>query len=186
MKKTTQLLLSAFTVLALLFTACKKTEGPKGDTGPQGAQGAPGNANVYTYTFTASLASFIGPLTGGEYQQAIAPSLFMDPGVYITDKDAVIMYKYSKTTGATEYYDAMPYLHYYNTSSYNQHYYEVGNDVSSNIIILKIRNSNNIAPYSPMTGNLKYKMVLIKGTNKLSLPNDISYENIKKIYNLKD
>jgi len=58
--KTAKVIATLFVACGLIFSSCKKEAGPKGDTGPAGANG---NANVTSYTVntTASNWTFSAP-----------------------------------------------------------------------------------------------------------------------------
>lgn len=191
MKQTIKTTITVFAgialALGLTFTSCKKAE--KGETGPAGAQGPVGNANVYNYKFNINLSTFVGPLTNSEWASVFNPSTVMG-NVFIDEKDAVLLYLFDHTTGTTDYYNQMPFIDYFNTgTAFNQHSFEIGSTGTSNILSIKIRNSTGGQPYTSMTtGALSYKMVVIKAYGKVKpeLPTDLSYESVKEYYNLKD
>lgn len=194
MKQTIKTMTTVFAGLALTlgltFTSCKKAE--KGETGPAGAAGAQGpvgNANVYNYKFNINLSTFTGPLTNGEWASVFNPTTVMGT-TFIDEKDAVLLYLFDHTTGTTDYYNQMPFVDYFNTgTAFNSHSFEVGSTGTANILSIKIRNSTGGQPYTSMTtGALSYKMVVIKAFGKVKpqLPADLSYESVKKHYDLKD
>lgn len=173
--------------LLFIITGCKKDAGP---IGPQGPKGADGNANVYGYKFVADLANFTFSSSVNEYYIFVNPATISGGAVTIGDKDAVLLYLFRETIAGVDYYEQLPYDDFYGTSGmFNHHHFEVGTSASSNNnICITIRNSTGVAPYTPMTGYLYYKLVIIKSSNlvKPTLPKDLSYESIKTHYNLKD
>lgn len=164
--------------------------GQQGATGPQGPAGANGNANVYSYKFSVPLSNFIGPQLNNAWQYVFSPTTVMGLNTFISDKDVILMYLYEQTTGGTDYYNAMPFNDYFNTgTAFNQHSFQIGATGPANFILIEIRNSTGVQPYTSMTtGDLYYKMVYIKSTNKVkpSLPNSLDYASVKAYYNLKD
>ena|ERR1017187_2335613 len=77
MKKIKTLFLIA--AIAVLFNSCAKD----GATGPAGAQGAPGNANVNTYTFTTTTSSWFQDTNGGWYCICQNTSMNLNGGVEV-------------------------------------------------------------------------------------------------------
>jgi hypothetical protein len=194
MKKTiktiTTVIAGVALTLGLSLTSCKKAEtGPAGAVGATGAQGPAGNANVYNYKFNINLSTFTGPLSNGEWASVFNPTTVMG-STFIDEKDAVLLYLFDHTTGTTDYYNQMPFVDYFNTgTAFNSHSFEVGSTGTANILTIKIRNSTGGQPYGSMTtGALSYKMVVIKAFQKVKpqLPTDLSYEAVKKYYDLKD
>ena len=197
MKKTIKTMTTVFAGLALAlgltFTSCKKAEkgetGPAGATGATGAAGAAGNANVYNYKFNINLSTFTGPLTNGEWTSVFNPTTVMG-STFIDEKDAVLIYLFDHTTGTTDYYNALPFIDYFNTgTAFNQHSFQIGSTGSGNIILFSIRNSTGGQPYTSMTtGALSYKMVLVKAAARMANPNVnySDYNAVKKAFKLKD
>ena len=172
-------------ITALLFNGCKK--GDKGEVGPAGTNG---NANVQGYTFSVPLASFIGPLTNNGWEYIFNITTVMGSGSYIGANDAILMYLFDQTAAGTDYYNALPYLDYFNAgTAYNQHSFQIGATGSTNLILIDIRNSTGGQPYTSMTtGSLYYKIVWVQSRSKQKpiLPSDLSYPSVKAFYNLKD
>lgn len=164
------------------------TNGINGASGTNGTNGYDGNANVYSYKFSVYLSSFIGPLTDNSWEYTFTPSTIM--GQYLGANDVILMYLFDHSTSGTDYYNALPYLDYWNTgTAFNQHSFQIGATGSTNVITISIRNSTGPQPYTSMTsGSLYYKMVYIKSVNmvKPKLPQDLSYASVKGYYNLKD
>lgn len=70
-----------FSLIALLFSSCKKEEGPTGPAGTNGTNGQNGNANVKAFMF-------IDPIIGG---YAFSDTL---PGVHYKSLDSSLMLVY--------------------------------------------------------------------------------------------
>lgn len=192
MKKTITRLAAILVISALALTpACKKAEkgdkGDKGDTGATGPAGPQGNAEVYGYFFSVDLNQFVKNSSNNRWEcyYNIAPTTGT---VTIGDKDAVLVYLNDPFSTSTDYY-MLPYDYYFNTSTdYIHFYYSVESFTGLNWITLGMRNNNGLQPYTTMSGTLYYKLVIIKAVNRVkpTLPKDLSYENIKKYYHLKD
>lgn len=166
MKKTTQLLLSAFTVLALLFTACKKDPGPQGPTGPQGPQGPSGpSAKTYTYT-----CNFTNLTTYASYNGIMAD---------FTPGDMVLTFIYWANYG-DDFYVQLPF----NDGTIN-YYAEVSE--ATGYLFLNTDKANGTTG-SPWASNvtLKFKSILIRSDQIKKGVNHASYSEVKKAYNLKD
>lgn len=177
--KTKTIILGVYALIVLMFSACTKAkdgapgaQGPAGVSGTAGIDGNDGNAKVYNYTFNLNLSGFIGPVTNGAYTYVFNPTSVMGSD-FISENDAVLLYLFDHTTSGTDYYNALPFLDYFNTgTSFNQHSFELGATGAANILIFNIRNSAGGSPYTDMTtGTLSYKMIWIEGIGK-SLPLD--------------
>lgn len=77
MKKIKTLFLIA--AIVVLFNSCAKD----GATGPTGAQGEPGNANVNTYSFTTNSGNWIPDGSGGWYCTYTNSSMNLGGGVEV-------------------------------------------------------------------------------------------------------
>jgi hypothetical protein len=188
------------TIVATLFVACglilTSCGGAPGATGPQGPIGATGlnglngNANVMSYKFSVDLSNFNTLMPNGAYQCVLNPAVIMGNGTTVSANDVVLMYLYDQTVAGTDYYNALPYNDYWDSSTeFNQFSFEVGATGPSNYIWINIRNSGAGQPYTPMSGPLNFKMVYIQASNlrvKPTLPKDLSYASVKAYYHLKD
>lgn len=171
-------------IFGILLVSCTK-EGPMGPMGPQGPAGPQGpinNANVISYETTLNLAILRYIAANKSYAAAADISDF-----YLTDQDVILIYhKYNN------YWTQLPYDEWFNESYYNHFcfdYYTENNKITH--LIIYIKNSSGLAPYSPMTGNLYFRIVVIKGsmTTKANIPSFINtkdYQQVKEYYNIKD
>lgn len=190
--KTVVMLIILSSILITFSCTKEGKQGPAGTNGmngTNGTNGTDGNANVYSYKFSVPLSSFIGPLTNNSWEYVFNPTTVMGGSTFIGANDVILMYLFDHSTSGTDYYNALPFLHYFNSgAAYNQHSFQIGATGSANLILISIRNSTGAQPYTSMTGSLYYKMIYIKSVNmvKPKLPEDLSYASVKGYYNLKD
>lgn len=172
-------------------------QGPQGFTGPQGP---PGNANVKGYSFSPNVAWFWNSSFNDSYNYDQIISL---AGIDATDAVLVYIYISDDTYNG---WVALPFHRYYSTADrFNHHSYSIQ---SSTKVRLSIRNYNGGVPYSPMSGNLYYRAIVIEGgtgkTNNtspldntdcqtlndyLALPENLelcSMEQLQQYFDLKD
>lgn len=135
-------------ISSVLTTFSCTKEGKQGETGPKGANGingtngTDGNANVYSYKFSVPLSSFLGPLTDYSWEYVFNPTTVMGGSTFIGANDVILMYLFDHSTSGTDYYNALPYLDYWNSNTaFNQHSFQIGATGSANIILISIRNS---------------------------------------------
>ena len=162
----------------LFFTSCMK-EGPQGAQGPRGYSGV---VNVDAYSLTVNLADLLYSSTTAEY--------YINENIStanIVSTDAVLVYYNRETYQGNDYWAQMPFDDYYSSTRYNHFSYELG---YNGYMMLNIRNSDGVAPYSPMTtGSLFFRIIVIRGNSKkATIPSTIDTKNyleVKKFYNLK-
>ncbi len=162
MRNTKKIILLFAVVFA--FASCKK-----GDTGPAGANGTNGNANVTNSTFTVATSSWV--LTGNEYDATLnVPSINQS----IIDKGAVNIYVSSD--GIT--WTAMPF----SVQGYEFNY----NYSLSTVKIAFSLDSGNIPSSAP--NNDKFKVVVIASSGLIAHPNVNlnNYNDVKAAYQLQD
>lgn len=168
MKKTTNLLLMAFTVIAIAFTSCKKEPGPKGDTGATGPQG-PAGPSAKTYTFNG----VFGPST-----QYISYSGLV--GDFNTD-DMVLTYILNATYGGDDYYIQLPYV----ANGLANVYAEVNENNGHLYVNTDKANGTSGSPWSSVV-TFKFKAVLIRSSQIIKGVDYNNYLEVAKAYNIKD
>jgi hypothetical protein len=165
----------------VLFLSCVK-EGPMGPQGARGTSGQDGVVNVDAYQFTVNLSDFL--LSSSNYEYYIHQNVSL---ANIQPADAVLVYYDRETYQSNDYWAQLPFNDYYDTfDNYNHFSYELGYD---GYMFINIRNSQGAAPYSPMSGNLYFKIVVIKGnTNKkATIPSNLNtnnYEELKQYFKI--
>lgn len=182
--------LALITIVAsnLFLASCIKesTPGPQGPQGPQGQPGQDGYdgvVNVDSYTMNVYLNDFQFYSTNREYY------LHADVSVAnIQSNDAVLVYFYREDFNNHQYWAQLPFDDYYDSFDYNHFSYELGYD---GYMLLNIRNSQGVVPYSPMSGTVSYKFIVIRGNynKKASAPASVNlndFSAVAKYYNIKD
>jgi hypothetical protein len=165
----------ALTLIGLCVSSCK------GADGNPGQNGADGNANVGTYTFSLNIADLQYNTTYKEYSSDVTIA-------NIQSNDAIFVYMIRETVDLNDYWVQLPFQDWYDANGYNTYTFEYA--LTGNMKI-QIRNSFGNAPYNPMTGKLYFKMVVIKGTplRSATVPtflNTKNYNEVKAFYNLKN
>jgi hypothetical protein len=170
-------------VVVLLFMSCSK-EGPMGPQGPSGNNGQNGQngiVNVNSYSLTVSLSDFLLSSSNNEYyiHQNVSNS-------NIQTSDAVLVYYNRETYQGNDYWAQLPFDDYYDSFNYNHFSYELG---YNGYMFINIRNSQASTPYSPMLGNLYFKIIVIRGyiPKKASIPpalNTRNYSEVKQYYKI--
>lgn len=165
------------------------TNGTNGASGTSGTNGTNGNANVHNYTFDLNISDFIGPTANNSYSNFSNNLSFMGTN-FIQENDAVLLYLFKETVNSVDYYNALPFLLYFNTgTAFNQHSFELTRKIGAiSFIKFNIRNSEGLQPYTTMSGKLYYKMVTIAGASKRDLLEGVDkrdYYAVCKAFNLK-
>jgi hypothetical protein len=168
--------LAGILLFALIVVSCIKE-------GPEGPQGPTGNANVKTYPFSADLSGFQLVNTSGEYYTTIDFTT-----VDIGSNDAVLVYYDRETVNSVDYWAQLPFDDWYSSTLYNHFSFEIGDNSK---MFINIRNSSGVEPYSPMTGTLYFKAVVIRGYagKKAVIPaslNTGNYSEVRNYYKLAD
>jgi hypothetical protein len=129
----------------LFFTACKKSAGPKGDTGAAGAQGPAGNNNITVQTFTTATSDWTTYSWPYNYVEAVLTV----PAITSTVVSSGDVHVYMLDATGTMWM-GMPYSYISNQYNYK---YKAGQ------VILDLTLSNNTAPMNP--GTQQFKVVVI-------------------------
>jgi len=149
----------------LLFTGCKK-----GDTGPAGANGTNGNANVVSSSLTTSAWTYVSPSWEMTFTY---PAITQN----ILDNGAVLVY----VQQGSNYYQ-LPYT-FYPASTYSRTYTFVHYLGGMKVFVT---DSDLTMPSNP--GSLTFKVVVIAASQRMANPN-VNYDNyneVKKAFDLKD
>lgn len=147
--------LAAILACGMLY-ACQGEKGDKGDSGPQG------NANVDAYQFTLDLAAYHHYGSSDVYGEP-APAFVTN---LASDQMALVYLWMDPVDGSYEWVQ-QPFVHYFNSgNSFNHFFHGVESDGD---LWLYIRNSAGLAPYSPMSGQLKYKVFVIADKMRLEM-----------------
>ena len=168
-------------IIAVFFTfflsSCVK-EGPQGIQGPRGQAGI---VNVDAYSLTINLADFSYSSTSGEYYINENISI-----ANINSTDAVLVYFNRETYQGNDYWAQLPFDDYYSSTRYNHFSYELG---YNGYMLINIRNSDNVAPYTSMSGNLFFRIIVIRGNSKkATIPSTLdtkNYSEVKRFYDLR-
>jgi hypothetical protein len=157
-------IVAACLVTATLFTNCKK-----GDTGPAGADGTNGNANVKSQTSTHLNWTFNNATLAFETNISV-PAITQD----IVDRGAVLVYVQDGGTSSQ-----MPFASQINLTDvvFFDFVYSVGN------VKVMISNSdldNSIVPQS----TLRFKIVAMSASARAAHPNLNEYKDIQSVYHL--
>lgn len=159
--KTNNLLSGIIAVTALAFSGCAKD----GATGPAGATGATGNANVQNFSFATTTASWT--LSSGTwfYNYSLPSTTNMSGAVFMYLQSGTVFTQLSFTQNDKEYYFA------YDTNAPHVGVYVTSASGASSI---------------PNPGALNFKVVVIPPASIKANPtvNWKNYDEVKKTFNL--
>ncbi|MGB6034790.1 MAG: hypothetical protein WBG42_00880 [Cryomorphaceae bacterium] len=177
--------------LAVLFfltlVSCEGEQGPQGPQGPQGNSGSTGstgspgppgpagNANVDFIQFFANISTF-SFFSSNNIYKANAPSNLPT----IASDEAALVFIFISTIGNDGQWMALPFTDYFNTTNYTN-YHTYGID-SGGRLDLFIRNSTGGPPFSPMSGNLTYRLFVIESSGiHVMNQNGVDMENLNEV-----
>jgi hypothetical protein len=157
-------IVAACLVTATLFTNCNK-----GDTGPAGADGTNGNANVKSQTSTNLNWTFNNATLQFETNISV-PAITQD----IVDRGAVLVYLQDGGTSSqlpvSGFVDAATILYF-------DFEYSIGN---VKMIVSNSDLDNSIVPQS----TLRFKIVAMSASARAAHPNLNEYKDIQSVYHL--
>lgn len=167
-KKTVGALFSFILTATLIFTACKKETGPKGDTGATGPQGPAGNANVQSFTITTTNGSWTFDAADFSWYSDISASQITSN---VMEKGTVQAF----IKGTDNSWIAMPF-----TSS-------LGDAFIYSVNLNKVRVYYHDATTTPGNpGGQTFKVVIIPPAMMKPNVNYRNYEELKSAYSIAD
>jgi hypothetical protein len=175
----------AICTVAVMIASCQK-EGPEGPQGIQGIQGEhglqgvpgqDGNANVHSVTFSYTWASNDFPF----YTYTLNCPTSNITSVIIND-GAVL--GYVSTNNGVNWNP----ITYYISLGANSHIYFRGSISDGNYAVIIGRDDGGNVTSSLISSTIKVKVVTIAGSARMENPNVNfnNYEEVKKVFNLKD